>query len=363
MTLSEIETILAELAYRHEHLNEELLHVLLQASGWEEKTIKEAEMLFKQHGASFYTNEYSKSHDVDKRITPSPAQPLVHKEKDNSSVPLVVAKNEDSKKEEQITFYKDDGVEEGDLHVVLEPIVNEKKDEKENIQKAAVQAPSFDLSSLLPEITIVNDIPVVEKEVQKKENVTVPKEEPIQKEAKKAEVVKAVLPEKKEEVIQVQEKIITPPVLEIQKEIPPLPERPKEPESLIRHDDEEVREERVEAKQAPLPGNLPLLPFESSPHVWSFSKYKDVFHGEVMPQKEEPVTTKSSTPITKEYSVPREETVQKPLVARGNEEESEEVSLERTPMTKGDESLVFLAGVMLLAIILILGYMYSNGRL
>jgi len=32
-------------------------------------------------------------------------------------------------------------------------------------------------------------------------------------------------------------------------------------------------------------------------------------------------------------------------------------------MTKGDESLVFLAGVMLFVIILILGYMYSNGRL
>ncbi len=41
----------------------------------------------------------------------------------------------------------------------------------------------------------------------------------------------------------------------------------------------------------------------------------------------------------------------------------EDVVLEKIPLTKGDESLVFLAGVMLLVIILILGYMYSNGRL
>jgi hypothetical protein len=41
----------------------------------------------------------------------------------------------------------------------------------------------------------------------------------------------------------------------------------------------------------------------------------------------------------------------------------EEIVAEAVPMTKGDESLVMLAGVMLVAILLILGYMYSNGRL
>ena len=40
-----------------------------------------------------------------------------------------------------------------------------------------------------------------------------------------------------------------------------------------------------------------------------------------------------------------------------------DVEGEKVPMNKSDESLVFLAGIMLLVIILILGYMYSNGRL
>jgi hypothetical protein len=42
---------------------------------------------------------------------------------------------------------------------------------------------------------------------------------------------------------------------------------------------------------------------------------------------------------------------------------NEEIVIELTPLNKSDESLVFLAGVMLFLIILILGYMYSNGRL
>jgi cytochrome c-type biogenesis protein CcmH/NrfG len=95
---------------------------------------------------------------------------------------------------------------------------------------------------------------------------------------------------------------------------------------------------------AHIPDNLPLLPFESSPHVWSFSKYKDTFHGEVMPHSVEELSQKKPT-------------------GQAPSHEGDEISLEKTPMTKSDESLVFLAGVMLLVIILILGYMYSNGRL
>jgi hypothetical protein len=40
-----------------------------------------------------------------------------------------------------------------------------------------------------------------------------------------------------------------------------------------------------------------------------------------------------------------------------------EIDFEKTPISKGEESLVVLAGIMLLAIMLILGYMYGNGRL
>jgi hypothetical protein len=80
-----------------------------------------------------------------------------------------------------------------------------------------------------------------------------------------------------------------------------------------------------------------------------------MFHGEdsnVLTTKEAVVTAPA----------PNETTASIPLVQK-NLKEVDDISLEKTPLTKEDESLVFLAGVMLLVIILILGYMYSNGRL
>jgi hypothetical protein len=181
-------------------------------------------------------------------------------------------------------------------------------------------------------------------------------------------------------------------------------------ESLIVHT--EPVKIKAAMSQAPLPDNLPLLPFESSPHVWSFSKYKDVFHpddthplpfeiaGHNLPDmhqstelfRAEQEAVQSSISLTKEvikepvqqsvvsqhYEVEKkEEVLQKqeeiiPTIIKKELEivpetltvyDNEEVAFEKVPLTKGDESLVFLAGVMLLVIILILGYMYSNGRL
>ena len=131
-----------------------------------------------------------------------------------------------------------------------------------------------------------------------------------------------------------------------------------EPVSLISYD-EDIHI-RPELKEVVIPGNLPLLPFESSPHVWSFSRYKDVFHGEVMPTTEKQIslnTANSSEAIQFSQEVLHSQS--KPTATPSEEDE---VLFEKTPLTKGDESLVFLAGAMLLAIILILGYMSSNGR-
>ena len=61
--------------------------------------------------------------------------------------------------------------------------------------------------------------------------------------------------------------------------------------------------------------------------------------------------------------IPQESAPVKKPIKIGPVQEEEKIIVEKVPMTKGDESLVFLAGVMLLVIILILGYMYSNGRL
>lgn len=105
-----------------------------------------------------------------------------------------------------------------------------------------------------------------------------------------------------------------------------------------------------------LPHNLPLRPFETSEHIWPLSRYKDVFYGnsteeartetlqseiKKVPAVEERVTY---TPSTKfQPFVPTQTPTPEP--------------------SSGDEKLVIMACVMLLVILLLLGYMYSNGRL
>lgn len=108
----------------------------------------------------------------------------------------------------------------------------------------------------------------------------------------------------------------------------------KEPQSLITPEGEQTLKRDVD-----LPENLPLRPFESTPHVWPFSRYKDVFYGEVMP------------------SLSLEE------IQEAKKQVIKQVHVEAIPLTKKDEGLIVLASTMLLVILILLGYMYSNGRL
>ena len=135
-----------------------------------------------------------------------------------------------------------------------------------------------------------------------------------------------------------------------------------EPETHSLMKSESSLPEKKKTKEADIPLELPLLPFESSPHVWSFSHYKNTFHGDDKnsePKKEPAPPEKKEALFYPVESKP----VAAPTLSSTNNVEDEEVSLEKTPLTRGDESLVFLASVMLLVIILILGYMYGKGRL
>lgn len=91
------------------------------------------------------------------------------------------------------------------------------------------------------------------------------------------------------------------------------------------------------------PDNLPLRPFEKTNHVWPFSRYKDVFYGEVMPI-ENPTLTKEEKKLVEKQQI-------------------EEVYIEKTPMTEKDKELILIASTMLFIVLLLLGYMYLNGRL
>jgi hypothetical protein len=319
MTLSEIETILEELAVRHHNLNTELLTTLLTASGWEEKNVKEALTLFKQR-------ESAKQATAQTSVLPVVIQA-------SAVVPVVENKDE-------ITFYQPDGSEEKEL-VGFVDIPSVKRKETTYIPKeVAEEVPPAPIVSKIPEPVVA---PFPKEPELKKEAIL--QEIPLQK----IREVESLVGERKEDSVvnerSKDERVIVPPQATIFKE--------PEPQSLVVSPS--PLKERSKTKESEIPADLPLLPFESSPHVWSFSRYKNVFHGD------DSTTLMKVEPVRKE--IPFYVEPQKPLVIVNKKVDDEEISVEKIPLTRGDESLVFLAGVMLLVIMLILGYMYGNGRL
>lgn len=132
-----------------------------------------------------------------------------------------------------------------------------------------------------------------------------------------------------------------------------------EPVSLVERDVRTVREE--------LPHNLPLRPFEASEHVWPFSRYRDVFYGAEV-ESNIPVADKSPVPVAQVELQPstrlpvmkERPSVDLPQMASEKASQQEKVVIVKKT---GDENLVIVASVMLVTILLLLGYMYSNGRL
>lgn len=126
--------------------------------------------------------------------------------------------------------------------------------------------------------------------------------------------------------------------------------------SLVQHTEVAPRED--------LPHNLPLRPFETSEHIWPFARYRDVFYGE-------------QRPLAKEMTITRVERHKVPLSVPSQPQPTPTPQpifvVKEVPIAhhdalpqheeKGDEKLVFIASFMLVAILLLLGYMYSNGRL
>lgn len=102
-------------------------------------------------------------------------------------------------------------------------------------------------------------------------------------------------------------------------------------------------------KQDELPENLPLKPFDESSHVWPFSRYKDVFHGETMPEKAE----EGVHQVLAEQST----------LPKAPQPDPGYIHFSKTPLSKGDEGLIVTACTLFVVILLLLGYMYSNGRL
>lgn len=118
-------------------------------------------------------------------------------------------------------------------------------------------------------------------------------------------------------------------------------EKKVEPQSLISPSIGTILSSKnSDKKEVEPPHDLPLRPFESSTHVWPFARYKDVFYGDVMP-----------THLTVE---------EKQLAKK---HKAENIYLAKIPMTKKEKDMLILVSSMLLVVLLLLGYMYSNGRL
>lgn len=149
-----------------------------------------------------------------------------------------------------------------------------------------------------------------------------------------------------------------PMVIEEKKEEKPV----AEPVSLVSSTKETGREH--------LPHNLPLRPFETSEHIWPFSRYRDVFYGE---EEGKNVVVAKESP--KEESVPPKPKEERstsgvfkpgPVVLPEPKKVPLPPPVPAPPPSKtshADEGLVIMACCMLLMVLLILGYMYSNGRL
>lgn len=119
------------------------------------------------------------------------------------------------------------------------------------------------------------------------------------------------------------------------------------------------------SKHEELPHDLPLRPFETSDHIWPFSRYKDVFYGDL--PEEEPLAPAPSVsipaPIKEEIAAPIETPkVQAPIFIREGPKVSPQTVSEKAS-AQGEDKLVILACAMLVAVLFVLGYMYSNGRL
>ncbi len=142
------------------------------------------------------------------------------------------------------------------------------------------------------------------------------------------------------------------PEVSKEKEVKEHADVPKEKESLIISSEELSKDE-----ENYIPHDLPLKPFEASPHIWQFSKYKDVFYGNAPAQTPPKVETKPKIEVEKVIEVPKVE------IPKAISVPVPEIKLTKVPLTTKDEVIVAVGALLALVAVLLIVYMYTHGRL
>ena len=290
MTIAEIESTLNKLRSLHTNLDEGTLITLLTAGGWEEKSIQEAVSIFRS------TVHVQPLTTVSPLATTKEVVSNANSHLDVESVtPVNVVKPVlENKSNEEIVYYDSTGNEEKKVQL---DISDTNSAERVQYEKSGTNS-----------TTITPPLNGEEKMVIPSVEVPVPQ-------------ILSVIPP----VVAQSHDVITS----------------NEPQSLV----SPTSEQSSSVKQVEIPDDLPMRPFESAPHIWPFSKYKQVFHGDVMPplSEEERILANKNMPPKKVLT--------------------KKVVVKRTGFDGEDEGLILMTGFSLLVIILLLAYMYSNGRI
>jgi hypothetical protein len=153
-------------------------------------------------------------------------------------------------------------------------------------------------------------------------------------------------------------------MLEVKKEGNVQKDENKEPESLIvENSPKEVVQPRVVESEPP--HNLPVKPYEATSHVWSFARFKSIFFGdsprEEVEAEDESKEVKKVEPT--QPSIPKTSEGKPKVSIVTTHESTHVIEMKATPLSRDEYRLVLLASTMLLAILLLLGYMYGRGRI
>lgn len=323
MTIAEIESILRSLCIRHPNLDDQLLVTLLTAGGWEDKVIRDALSLFRsspqKYKPSIATVELTSSHKTveQKGITTQTevSESGIAVPQTLSSTPRTVSEtgrdqNVPVKDSADMVYYDSAGQEEKEIEILPEvQVVRQKPD-----------------TDLLP-VAVLKEF--VDIHSEKKSEL---QETQIVDETVKPQVLSNNVNAVDQDHVSVHSVTSN-----------------TDPVSLI----VPVQEQRSVTQVEP-PENLPLKPFESTPHIWPFSKYKEVFHGEVM----------TPLPPDERTLVNEVNQITKPVATKTEEiHPQKKIKIKRTGFDGEDEGLIFLTATTLLIILLLLAYMYGNGRI